>query len=173
MRAAADWSQSSPLAAVAGVGSPMTPEGGDVAGEPGEVGGTKLRGEEGVGFAISGKVGDVVGGVGGGVYEFRRGGQKPCGFEFASVEAVSLFLRIEAFEGGSAGRAEDGEGAEAELGAEVAGHDVYEGGVAAVSVEEGEALEAGGVEAGTEVSDDGHKSGGGDREGAGEADVLV
>ncbi len=83
-----------------------------------------------------------------------------------------MFLRAEAGEG-RAGGAEEAEGAEAELGAEVAGHDVDERGVAAVGVVEDELFEAGGRDAGAEIADDGHEGGGGDRECAGEADVLV
>ena len=140
----------------------------DVAGEPGKVGCAVFRLQDGVVFEL----GDVVDGVGGGIDQLRCSGKEECGFYFAGVEAILALLWVEAFVL-CAGGAEDGEGAEVELGAEIAGHDVYEGGVAAVGVVECQLAEAGGSDAGAEVSDDGHEGGSRDGECAGESDVLV
>src|SRR5271170_1671828 len=117
-------------------------------------------------------VGDVVGGVGRSVDELGSGGEEQGGFDLAGVEAVGLLLFAEAGKG-CARRAEEAKDAKVELGAEIAGHDVDEGGVSAVGVVENEFLETCVTYARAEIMENSHEGGGRDGECAGEADVFV
>src|ERR1700761_909730 len=93
--------------------------GSDVAGQPSKGCGGIFR-EQQLRIAY---LSDVVDGVGRGVDELGCRAEQECGFDLSSVEAVSFFLRAYAVEA-DASRAVKGEGTQAELSAEIAGHHV-------------------------------------------------
>ena len=145
--------QRSPFSAVAAVGSPSTP-----LGAISRVSHAKLA-DEPSGLSSSGliDVRDVIGGVGSGCDQLRRGVQQKRSFHLAGVKTVGALLRAEAFERG-AGRAEERKGAQAELRAQIAGHHVDERSVAAVRVVEDELLETAGRDARAQIAHHGHES---------------